>query len=53
MWAALRPKEQCEILGLLVERVDLDASKGTVAIKFHATGLRSLAGAGRLAEEAA
>lgn len=53
VWAALRPKEQCEILGLLVERVDLDASKGTVAIKFHATGLRSLAGAGRLAEEAA
>jgi site-specific DNA recombinase len=38
------PEEQARVLDLLVERVDYDGSKGTVAITFHPTGLEARAG---------
>ncbi len=40
---ALFPTEQERIIALLVERVDFDAERGTVAITFRATGIRALA----------
>ena len=42
VWDALSPREQARVLHLLVERVDYDGAKGTVAITFHPTGIRSL-----------
>jgi site-specific DNA recombinase len=43
VWQALTPKEQAQVVQLLVERVDYDGAKGTVAITFHPTGIRTLA----------
>jgi hypothetical protein len=40
---ALAPAEQARLLGLLVQRVDYDGSRGKVAITFHARGLAQLA----------
>jgi hypothetical protein len=31
------------LIGLLVERVDYDGHKGTLAVTFHPTGIRTLA----------
>jgi len=54
VWTALSPREQARVLNLLVRRVDFDAADGTIAVTFHATGIRALAdGALTGAEEAA
>ena len=42
VWDVLSPREQARVIQLLVERVDYDGAKGTVAITFHPTGIRSL-----------
>lgn len=42
VWDALSPREQVRVMQLLVERVDYDGSKGTVAVTFHPTGIRAL-----------
>jgi site-specific DNA recombinase len=39
----LSAREQARILHLLVERVDYNGPKGTVAITFHPTGIKTLA----------
>jgi site-specific DNA recombinase len=43
VWNALSPREQARIVQLLVERVDYDGGAGTIAITFHAAGLKTLA----------
>jgi site-specific DNA recombinase len=43
VWEHLVPREQARVLGLLVERVNYDGSKGKVSITFHATGIKVLA----------
>ena len=42
VWKCLTPKEQAELLRLLIQRVDYDAVKESVSITFHPVGLRSL-----------
>ena len=44
VWDTLTPHEQARIIGLLVERVDYDGAKGTVAITFHPSGIKTLTG---------
>ena len=43
VWACLFPREQERVIGLLVERIDFDAGRETVAITFRPTGIRALA----------
>jgi site-specific DNA recombinase len=43
VWACLFPREQERVIGLLVERIDFDAGRETVAITFKPTGIRALA----------
>jgi site-specific DNA recombinase len=42
VWGHLSPKEQARLLSLLVARIDYDATAGTVAVSFHATGIKVL-----------
>ena len=42
VWGQLSPKEQARLLALLVAKVDYDAGAGTVAVTFHATGIKGL-----------
>ncbi len=54
VWDTLSSGEQRRILGLLVDRVEYDAAKESVAITFHPTGIVALAaGNRRETEEAA
>jgi site-specific DNA recombinase len=43
LWEQLSPKEQERVIQLLVQRIDYDGKAGTVAITFHASGIRALA----------
>jgi site-specific DNA recombinase len=43
VWGCLLPREQERVIGLLVERVDFDGQRQTVAITFRPTGIRTLA----------
>ena len=43
VWNELFPAERRRVLYLLIERVDYDADKGTVALTFRPTGIRALA----------
>ncbi len=43
MWQTLAPQEQVRVIDLLVLGVDYDGGKGSVAIRFHPTGVRALA----------
>jgi len=42
VWSRLSPNQQVRLVRLLVQRVDYDAEKGSVAIGFHPLGLRRL-----------
>ncbi len=42
VWETLSPNEKARLLRMLVQRVDYDAQKGSVAITFHPLGLRSI-----------
>ena len=44
VWDALSPKEQSDLLALLVAKVEYDAAAGTVAVTFHPCGIKALAG---------
>ncbi len=44
VWDTLTPHEQARVVGLLVERVVYDGARGSVAVTFHATGIKALAG---------
>jgi site-specific DNA recombinase len=43
-WEQMKPDEQGRLLRLLVARVDYDGGKGKMAITFHPSGLKTLAG---------
>jgi site-specific DNA recombinase len=43
VWNALSPREQAQVLELLVARVEFDAADSTVAISFHTSAIKSLA----------
>jgi site-specific DNA recombinase len=43
VWETLSPSEQARVIGLLVQRVDYDGSRGKLAITFHSTGIKALA----------
>ncbi|HSH95531.1 MAG TPA: hypothetical protein VK968_15415, partial [Roseimicrobium sp.] len=43
VWETLSPREQSRIIRLLVERVDYDGKKGTLAVTFRPSGIQSLA----------
>ena len=42
VWASLPPKDQDKLIRMLIQRVDYDATKGSVSITFHPLGLRSI-----------
>jgi site-specific DNA recombinase len=42
VWKALTTREQAELLGLLVAKVEFDQSDCTIAISFHASGIETL-----------
>lgn len=44
VWETLTPKEQERLIGLVVERIDYDGSSGKIAVTFHETGIKTLAG---------
>lgn len=52
VWSCLFPREQERVINLLVERIDFDAGRETVAITFKPTGIRSLADEVAMAQEA-
>ena len=43
VWESLTPRGQARIIRLLVERVDYDGEKETLAVTFRPTGIKSLA----------
>jgi site-specific DNA recombinase len=43
VWGSLTPREQGRVIDLLVERVDYDGAKGTVAVTFRPSGIKTLA----------
>lgn len=42
VWSSLSPREQARLMRMLVQRVDYDATKGSISITFHPLGLRSI-----------
>lgn len=42
LWNTLSPREQAQVLGLLIARAEFDAQASTVAVEFHAAGIQSL-----------
>ncbi len=53
VWETLSPREQARIVRLLVERVDYDGGKGTIAVTFRPSGIKTLAGEARQISEVA
>ncbi|MCS6849817.1 MAG: recombinase family protein, partial [Gemmataceae bacterium] len=43
VWNALNPREQVQVVALLVARVEFDATDSTVAVSFHPTAIKTLA----------
>lgn len=43
VWETLTPREQARVIQLLVERVDYDGRRGTIAITFRPNGIKALA----------
>ena len=43
MWNALSPREQAQVLTLLVERVEFDAATSEIVVSFHPTAIKTLA----------
>lgn len=42
VWETLTLREQARVLRLLIQRVDYDGDKGTVAVTFHPAGIEML-----------
>ena len=42
LWQVLSPRQQTQLIALLVDRVEYDANKGTMAVCFHDTAITSL-----------
>ncbi len=43
VWESLSPREQAQIIGLLVSRIEFDAHDSSVAVCFHASAIKTLA----------
>jgi site-specific DNA recombinase len=43
VWEALSPRERCQLIQLLVARVEVDGEAGKISITFHPTGIQALA----------
>jgi site-specific DNA recombinase len=43
VWELMAPREQARLVQLLVEKVEYDGAKGSVAITFYPTGIKTLA----------
>ncbi|MGB4726503.1 MAG: recombinase family protein [Thermogutta sp.] len=43
VWNALSPREQAQLVALLVVRVEFDAAQSTIAVSFHPTAIKALA----------
>ncbi len=43
VWNALRPREQAQVLALLVARIEFDVTDSTVAVSLHPTAIKTLA----------
>lgn len=52
VWDCLLPHEQERVLGLLIDRIEFDGARESVAITFHPTGIKSLAADVAAAQEA-
>jgi len=42
IWSPLSPREQSQVLALLIAKVEYDSSASTIATTFHPTGIQSL-----------
>ncbi len=49
LWNALSPREQAQVLALLIDRVEFDAAESSIAVTFHPSAIKALAD-GRLGE---
>ncbi|WP_197532351.1 hypothetical protein [Symmachiella macrocystis] len=43
LWKSLKPREQAELLQLLVAGVEFDAGDNSIAIQFHPTAIKGVA----------
>ena len=43
LWTALSPREQSQLLALLIERVEFDVSDSSLSLHFHDSGIKALA----------
>jgi site-specific DNA recombinase len=43
VWELMVPREQARLVQLLIEKVEYDGAKGSVALTFHPTGIKTLA----------
>jgi site-specific DNA recombinase len=43
VWNALSPREQAQVLALLIDRVEFDATDSSIAVTFHPSAIRALA----------
>ena len=43
VWKSLSPREQGQLLQLLIECIDYDGRDGVISITFHASGIQALA----------
>jgi site-specific DNA recombinase len=43
VWNSLSPREQAQVIALLVARVEFDATDSTVVVCFHPTAIKTLA----------
>jgi site-specific DNA recombinase len=43
VWEAMAPREQARLVQLLIEKVEFDGGKGSVAITFYPAGIKTLA----------
>jgi site-specific DNA recombinase len=51
VWNALSPREQTQVLALLIDRVEFDAADSSIAVTFHPSAIKTLAD-GQLGEAA-
>ena len=49
LWKALSPREQAQVLALLIDRIEFDAAASSIAVTFHPSAIKTLAD-GRLGE---
>ena len=43
VWDSMAPREQARLVQLLIEKVEFDGEKGSVAITFYPAGIKTLA----------